>query len=245
MSRPTCLILGGASDIGRAVAHVFAEKGYNIQLAARSSDRITEDAANINLRYGVDVSCFELDVQQFEGLKDWVAQLPVLPDVAVCVVGRLGDQAEAAADPSIAADIVEANFTAPAGILGALAALFEDRGSGVLVGVSSVAGCRGRATNYVYGSAKAGFTAYLSGLRNRLAASGVHVLTVLPGFVDTAMTQDLDLPPPLTANPHQVGKAIYRATRKRLNVIYVLGRWRWIMAVIKSIPEGVFKRLSL
>lgn len=245
MSRPTCLVIGGASDIGRSVAHVFAAQGYDIQLAARSSDRLIDDAADIQLRHGIDVHRFDLDVQAMPQLHAWVKALPVLPDVAVCVVGRLGNQTDCETDPQLAAEVIEANFTGPAGILSELAYAFEERGRGALVGVSSVAGCRGRATNYVYGSAKAGFTAYLSGLRNRLVGSGVHVLTVLPGFVDTAMTSDMKLPKALTASPRQVAEAIYRASIKRRDVIYVLGRWRWVMLIIKAIPEALFKKLSL
>jgi short-subunit dehydrogenase len=120
------------------------------------------------------------------------------------------------------------------------------RGRGTIVGVSSVAGDRGRGSNYVYGAAKAGFTAFLSGLRNRFASAGVHVLTVKPGFVRTAMTDGMKLPKPITAEPQQVGDAVYRAAEiRRRNVIYVLPVWRLIMLIIVHIPELVFKKLKL
>jgi short-subunit dehydrogenase len=122
---------------------------------------------------------------------------------------------------------------------------FEARGSGTLIGISSVAGDRGRATNYAYGAAKAGFTAWLSGLRNRLAKRGVHVMTVLPGFVETRMTAGMDLPAKLTAKPAEVADAIYRGTQSGRNVIYVKPVWALIMAIIRNIPERVFKRLKL
>jgi decaprenylphospho-beta-D-erythro-pentofuranosid-2-ulose 2-reductase len=108
-----------------------------------------------------------------------------------------------------------------------------------------VAGERGRQSNYIYGSAKAGFTAYLSGLRNRLTRSGVHVVTIKPGFVDTKMTSGLKLPAPLTAQPAQVASKIVRAVDRKADVVYVLWMWRWIMLIIKCIPEGVFKKLKL
>jgi hypothetical protein len=121
----------------------------------------------------------------------------------------------------------------------------ERRGSGTIVGVSSVAGDRGRATNYVYGSAKAGFTAFLSGLRNRLAAAGVHVVTVKPGFVATRMTEGMKLPPALTAAPDEVARAVLTAVRQRRDTIYVRRIWWPMMVVIRLIPERIFKRMKL
>lgn len=144
-----------------------------------------------------------------------------------------------------AARVLRSNFEGPALLFAEIANRFETRGSGTLVGISSVAGERGRATNYVYGSAKAGYTAFLSGLRNRLAQKGVHVVTVLPGFVNTAMTAGMDLPGALTAEPGEVGRAIADAVQTRRNVIYVRPVWRVIMALIRAIPERLFKKMSL
>ena len=121
----------------------------------------------------------------------------------------------------------------------------EARGSGAIIGISSVAGDRGRASNFIYGSAKAGFTAFLSGLRNALASKGVQVLTVKPGFVATQMTAGKDLPPRLTAQPAEVARAIVSAHKKGRDVIYVKPVWRIVMLVIRTIPERVFKRLPL
>ncbi|GAA6201556.1 SDR family NAD(P)-dependent oxidoreductase [Aquicoccus sp. SU-CL01552] len=122
---------------------------------------------------------------------------------------------------------------------------FDAQDSGTLVGISSVAGERGCATNYVYGAAKAGFTAFLSGLRNRLSKRGVHVVTVLPGFVATQMTEDMDLPAKLTAEPGEVADAIVRAVERKTDVIYVRPVWRVIMMVIRCIPERMFKRMKI
>ena len=160
-------------------------------------------------------------------------------------MGALGNQAGDEHDPAAAIAVMRANFEGPATILAVLADRFEARGRGTLVGISSVAGERGRATNYIYGAAKAGFTAYLSGLRNRLAKQNVHVLTVLPGFVATRMTAGMDLPAKLTATPQAVGAAVRRAVETRRNVIYVKPIWWLVMAVIKAIPEPVFKKLKL
>jgi short-subunit dehydrogenase len=157
----------------------------------------------------------------------------------------MGKQAENERDVQAAAQVMRSNFEGPTSILAVLANRFEQRGSGTLVGISSVAGERGRATNYVYGSAKAGFTAFLSGLRNRLAKNGVHVVTVLPGFVATKMTEGMDLPTRLTAQPEEVAKAVFKAVKRTKNTIYVKSMWWMIMVIIRLIPERLFKGLNI
>jgi len=129
--------------------------------------------------------------------------------------------------------------------MGELANRFEQRGSGVLVGISSIAGDRGRGTNYTYGSAKSGFAAFLSGLRNHLWRSGVHVVTVQPGYVRTRMTDHLDLPGLLTVDPDHVANRIAVAIRRSHDVVHVRRLWRVVSLVLRSIPERLFKRMSL
>jgi decaprenylphospho-beta-D-erythro-pentofuranosid-2-ulose 2-reductase len=165
--------------------------------------------------------------------------------VVVSVIGLLGDQARAEADPDHAATIMRSNFEGPALILGLFAERFLSRGSGTIVGISSVAGDRGRASNYVYGSAKAGFSVFLSGLRNRTANRGVHVLTVKPGFVRTRMTEGKNLPRAVTAQPDEVAQAIWRGVSKQKDQIYVRPIWAVIMFIIRSLPESFFKRTSI
>ncbi len=243
--RQTALILGATSDIGRAIAQRLAEEGYALQLAARDPNQLAREVRDIELRYQVPVSPQTFDAlapRTHAALLDGVG---VLPDVAVCVVGLLGDQGESERDLDAAERVMATNYLGPARLMGDLANCFEARGSGTLVGISSVAGDRGRATNYVYGSAKAGFTAFLSGLRNRLARSGVHVLTVKPGFVRTRMTENLSLPSRLTATPDQVARAIYRAIVYHQNVIYVKPMWRLIMLTIRLLPEFFFKKCRI
>lgn len=239
------LILGARSDIGLAVAHRFAAAGHPIQLAARAPETLETDRNDIALRYGVQVTLHAFDVLDVAAVQDFVAGLHPLPQVAVCAVGLMGDQAESERDPAAATLVLRSNFEGPALAFGLIANRFETRGSGTLVGISSVAGNRGRATNYVYGSAKAGFTAWLSGLRNRLAKKGVHVLTVLPGFVATRMTEGMDLPARLTAQPAEVAEATFRAVAAGRNVIYVKPVWALIMTIISNIPESIFKRMKL
>lgn len=239
------LIIGAGSDIGRAIAHDFAAAGHPLVLTARRRDELERDAEDLRLRHGVTVETALLDILDDAAVDALAAGLEPLPDIAVCVVGLLGDQAVSAGDPAAAELVLRSNFNGPARLLALLANRFEERGSGTLVGISSVAGDRGRATNYVYGAAKAGFTAFLSGLRNRLAAKGVHVVTVKPGFVDTRMTAGMDLPKRLTAQPAEVAAAVRRACTRRSDVIYVRPVWRLVMAIIRAIPEAVFKRMRI
>ena len=245
MSAAPVLIIGATSDIGRAVARAYAQAGRSLILAARQPDRLARDVEDLKLRHGAAVRAIGLDVLDAASFGPLLDGLDELPATVVCLVGVLGDQAHAAAEPAMAELIMRSNYLGPALLLGEIANRMELRGSGAIIGVSSVAGDRGRASNYLYGSAKAGFTAFLSGLRNRLARRGVHVVTVKPGFVDTRMTQGMKLPPLLTAQPDEVAAAILAAETRRRDTIYVRPVWRLIMTIIRLIPERVFKRLSL
>jgi decaprenylphospho-beta-D-erythro-pentofuranosid-2-ulose 2-reductase len=245
MTKPPILILGARSDIGKAVAHKFAALGHPIQLAVRNIETLAAEKTDMELRHNVPVSLHEFDALATDTHEAFVANLPDLPRVAICAVGLMGQQDENESDIEAAARVMRSNYEGPASILAVLANRFERRGSGTLVGISSVAGERGRATNYVYGSAKAGFTAFLSGLRNRLAKQGVHVVTVLPGFVATQMTEGMDLPARLTAQPSEVADAIACAVERKKDVIYVRPIWRLIMTIIRSIPERIFKVMKI
>ena len=163
----------------------------------------------------------------------------------ISAVGYLGDQARAQSDFDEARTIMDTNYTGVVSLFNIIANDFEHRRSGFMIGISSVAGDRGRKSNYFYGSAKAALTAYLSGLRNRLHDAQVHVLTVKPGFVATKMTEGMDLPEKLTAQPEEVAKDIYKAQQKNKNVLYTKWIWRWVMLVIRTIPEWKFKGMDL
>jgi len=245
MTMPPVLILGARSDIGKAAAHKFAALGHPVQLAGRNAFSLEADKTDMELRHRVPVSLHEFDALATDTHEAFVANLPELPQIAVCAVGLMGRQAEHEREIAAAARVMRSNYEAPASILALLANRFEERGSGTIVGISSVAGDRGRATNYVYGSAKAGFTAFLSGLRNRLAKRGVHVVTVLPGFVATQMTEGMDLPAKLTAEPNEVADAIARAVERKKDVIYVRPIWRLIMLIIRNTPERIFKVMKI
>ena len=243
----TLLLIGATSGIGRAAALTYAKAGWSVLLAARNVRAAEREADDIRTRTGADVGVHGLDILASDSFHSFIEDLPELPDTVLCVVGELGEQGKAERDIAHASMVMRTNFEGPALLLGLIAERFASRGRGTIIGVSSVAGDRGRGSNYIYGAAKAGLTAFLSGLRNRLAAAGVRVITVKPGFVRTSMTSGMKLPPMLTAEPEEVAKTIYAAaeTGKGRDVLYVRRLWQPIMFAIRSIPEPIFKRLSL
>ncbi len=242
---PYVLILGAGSDVAVACAQEFASHKFDLYLAGRDRASLEARASDLQIRYAITARVVPFDALDFDSHPTIYGSLDPKPEVTICVFGLLGDQMKAQENWSHARKIVDSNYTGAVSILNVIAADYEKSKRGTIVGISSVAGERGRQSNYIYGSAKAGFTAYLSGLRNRLAKTGVHVLTVKPGFINTKMTEGLKLPKPITAQPEQLGKAIYNAVKKRKNVIYVLPSWRLIMLIIRNIPEGIFKKLKL
>ena len=236
------LILGARSDIGRALARAYAARGCDVILAARGDGEA--DRRDLELRGNTEARFVSFDVTD-GAPDDFFDRIGTVPGTVVMVVGLLGDQTRSAAQDDTAALVMETNYSGPARYLLAAARRMAGRADACIIGVSSVAGERGRGSNFIYGSAKAGLTAFLSGLRNAHAAGGLHVMTVKPGFVRTQMTAGMPLPAPLTASPEQVADAVVHAHERRRDSIYVLGRWRLIMAIIRAIPEGLFKKLSL
>lgn len=242
---PLALIVGATSDIARAVALRWAAMGWSLILAGRDMALLERDAEDLRLRHGVSVATRRIDALDTASFPTFVAGLPGLPDVVVCLVGALEDQRRAEADGAVAERMMRGNFIGPALLLGEIAHRMAARGSGVVIGVSSVAGDRGRAANYVYGSAKAGFSAFLSGLRARMSRCGVRVVTIKPGFVRTRMTEGMTLPRFLTAEADEVARVIADAPTRGREVVYAPGIWRLVMFVIRALPETLFKRLRL
>lgn len=242
---PTVLILGAASDMAVAIAKEYATHGYRILLAARNCERLSPLVSDLMIRKQAEVSAHEFNAADFENHSAFYQSLPTAPDVTICVFGYLGKQEIAEQRWEETERIIHTNYTGAVSILNVVAADYTNKKRGCIIGISSVAGERGRQSNFIYGSAKAGFTAYLSGLRNRLYQYGVHVATIQPGFVYTKMTENLKLPPMLTAHPEQVAKAVYKAGERKKNIVYTKWFWKWIMLIIKTIPEPVFKKMKL
>jgi short-subunit dehydrogenase len=239
---PSILIVGATSDIAKAAATIFGKNGWDLVLAARDAERLQTVAMDLEVRLNKKVPFHQYDVLDgAKRLKLWDS-LPQKPSAVLMAVGLLGDQTLATRDPDYADMITDVNYKALIPIITQASQYYEEMGSGAIIGISSVAGERGRASNYVYGAAKAAFTAYLSGLRNRLFKKGVKVLTVKPGYVKTSMTAGLKIPKSLTATPEEVARDIYEALRKNKSVVYSKWYWRFIMWFVRALPECIFKR---
>jgi len=239
------LILGATSDMALAIGRKFGSKGFSLTLAARNVKKLKAIQSDLQIRYRVAVHIAHFDALEVSSHAAFYAALPEKPDIVFCVFGLLGDHLKAESDWQTCEQILVSNFVGAVSILNVVANDMQERKTGIIVGISSVAGERGRQSNYFYGSAKAGFTTYLSGLRNRLAKFGVHVVTVKPGFVRTKMTDHVKTPDSLTSDPKKVADDVYQAVMKKRNVIYTKWIWRPIMYLIKTIPEPIFKNLRL
>ena len=239
------LIIGAKSDIAKAVAREYAKNGYDLYLAVRDIQELEEFTKDLITRTQRDVNLIELDILDYESHQSFYDNLKDKPLGVVSAVGYLGDQDKAQSDFNEAEKIMATNYTGVVSIFNIIADDFEKRRSGFMVGISSVAGDRGRKSNYIYGSAKSALTTYLSGLRNRLYDAQVNVLTVKPGFVATKMTEGMDLPEKLTAQPEEVAEDIFTAQQKGKSILYTKWMWRWVMLIIKNIPEFMFKKMSI
>jgi decaprenylphospho-beta-D-erythro-pentofuranosid-2-ulose 2-reductase len=240
------LVLGANSDMARAIAARFARgEGADLYLASRDMAMLAKRARDLEIRYQVRAQPLFFEATDYASHPEFYHRLDPKPDGVLVAFGHLGSQEQAQADFQAARKVIDINFTAVVSILEIVAADFQTRRQGLIIGLSSVAGERGRQSNYVYGAAKGAFTVYLSGLRQRLSKHRVRVLTVLPGFVATKMTQSVDMPEKLTAAPEEVADDVYRAYHKGQDVVYSRWYWRWIMRIIKVMPEKIFKRLSL
>ncbi|MDQ1256833.1 MAG: decaprenylphospho-beta-D-erythro-pentofuranosid-2-ulose 2-reductase [Candidatus Hydrogenedentes bacterium] len=243
------VVLGACSSVARAIAGHFAADGYAVLLGDPDAEEMGYAAANLRVRHGVSVHTLPFDALAFESHAAFLdacrSALGGLPETLVVCFGFMADQTATQSDFALVRRTLDLNLTGVISVVNVFADAFEARKSGSICVLSSVAGDRGRKTNYTYGAAKAGLTAYLSGLRNRLHAAHVQVTTVKPGFMDTQMTFGMNLPGPLVASPSQAGAAIYRAIRKRRNVVYVRWFWRYIMLIIRHIPEWQFKKMSI
>jgi decaprenylphospho-beta-D-erythro-pentofuranosid-2-ulose 2-reductase len=247
MNLSKVMIVGATSAIAHETAKCFAADGAALFLVGRNTDRLATVADDLKVRGAKRVESYVLDMANLdkhaEMFNAGVTALDGLDGLLVAH-GTLGDQKAAEQSVEVTLNELTTNFTSIASILTIAANYFEPQGTGCIAAISSVAGDRGRASNYVYGSAKAAQNAFLSGLRGRLYHAGVAVLTVKPGFVDTPMTAHLKKNP-LYANPTSVGTAIYKGMKSGQDVLYTPWFWRYIMFILTHVPEFVFKRMKL
>ncbi len=238
------LIVGATSGIAIACARLWAAAGDVLVLVARDPQKLDQVAADLRVRGAATV-----ETQLMDGT-DLTAHAAMLDaagaiDVALIAYGTLPDQKLCEQDALAAAQALTTNATSVVVLATAIIERMERQDRGTLAVISSVAGDRGRASNYVYGAAKAAVTTFCDGARARLFKSGIHVMTIKPGFVDTPMTKDAALPRALVASPEQVARRIVKGIDRKAAVLYVPGWWRWIMLIIRLLPEPIFKRLKL
>jgi len=241
------LIVGATSAIAHETAKLMAKDGAELFLVGRTADKLQAVQDDLKARGAKRVESLVLDINDFsrhQELVDKALQSLGGLDTVLIAHGTLPDQR--AIEQDVAATILEFNnnCTSAISLLTILANYFEKQKRGVIGVISSVAGDRGRQSNYVYGAAKGGLNVFLQGLRNRLAASRVAVVTIKPGFVDTPMTAHLKKGP-LFASAEKVGGDVYKAMKKGQNVLYTPWFWQGIMLIIKSVPEAIFKKLKL
>jgi short-subunit dehydrogenase len=240
------LILGATSPIARALALKFAYDGARLYLAARDAGEAQRVAEDVCFRAGVGTLSGTFDAVDFASHDEFIRhaanELGGLDGVVVCF-GTLGDEEAAQTDPDAAIATIHQNFTGAVSLITLAARHLEQQRSGFIIVLGSVAGDRGRARNYVYGSAKGALAIFAQGLRGRLAKSNVHVMTVKLGTVDTRMTWGRE-GALLAIQPARAADSIYAAFRKRNEVVYVPWFWRVIMTVIRLIPERLFKRVK-
>jgi decaprenylphospho-beta-D-erythro-pentofuranosid-2-ulose 2-reductase len=241
------LIIGATSAIAGETAKAYAGRGARLFLTGRNSARLSSLRDDLLVRGAAQVETAELDVTHIAGhravIDSAIASLGEL-DIALIAHGTLPDQTRCQKEVGETLEAIQVNFTATVALLTLLANYFETQRRGCIAVIGSVAGDRGRQSNYVYGAAKGGLDRFLQGLRNRLYRSGVSVVTIKPGFVETPMTSG-KAKNPLFASAQYVGRRIERAIEHRSNVVYIPWYWRPIMAMVRWVPESIFKRLQL
>lgn len=250
MSKQTALILGANSDIAKNLIYLFAENNFNLILTARNLESLEIIKKDIEIKYDVYIQIIKLDILETSEHQSFYNFIGLTPDVVVDAIGLLGDQQESFKNFNHAKNIIDTNLTAQISILDIIAndmmkqnAKSQNAKNYSIIGISSVAGDRGKPDNYTYGAAKAGFTVYLSGLRAALKKYNINVLTVKPGVVATKMTDHLSFPSLITAEPEKVANSIFKAYKKNKYLLYTPRYWQVIMGIIKVLPEWLFVKV--
>ena len=241
------VILGATSAIAEQVTRLYAKPDQHILLVARNQDALSIVANDLLVRGTGKVDTLTYDFSNLENIEKLVEDIAVVMgriDLLFVAYGTLPNQSECEVSIELTQSEINLNYLSVVSVLTGLSQVMVKQGAGTIAVISSVAGDRGRKSNYINGTVKGALTIYLQGLRNALSDKGVHVLTIKPGFVDTPMTRDFSKGI-LWAKPEKIAKDIYKGIKKRKDVIYTPWFWRWIMLIIKSIPERIFKKMNL
>lgn len=242
------LIIGATSAIAGACARKWAAQGARFFLVARNQEKLAQIAADLRVRGAIDIYTYLVDVTEFDAqpamLNAAIAALGQI-DIALIAYGTLPNQETCMADPALAVREFTNNGTSVISLLTLITTQLESQHCGTLAVISSVAGDRGRPSNYLYGSAKAAVSTFCEGLRARLYKVGVHVIDIRPGFVDTPMTRGLVLPRFLVVKPEAIAQRVVSGIERKVDVLYAPAFWALIMLIIRLVPQAAFKRLKL
>ncbi len=237
------LIFGATSDVAQELATQYVKKGDEVSLLGIDTVSLQPFQSDLQIRYNGKINLIEFDI--LKSPDQTLLKLIQNSDVSIMLIGYLGDQDKAEQNEDELLRIINLNYSKVIEVINQIQRIYVTKKQGVIAGISSVAGDRGKQSNYAYGSAKAGLSVYLDGLRNRLYPQGVHVVTIKPGFMATKMTQHMSLPKVLTASPQAAAKQIIQAVRTKKNKVYILPVWRYISLVLQMVPDSIFKKLRM
>ena len=234
------LIIGSSNKVSSALIDLYARQGFNLILTWNKNELDNESINKIKDRYRIDVKSVKLDLMDFNSHKPLCDSIAEDLIGVITTAGYYPDPVRAMENSEEAIKCISVNYLGLCSMINIISNIFENRKKGFIVGISSVSGERGRQKNYIYGSSKSGFTTYLSGLRNRLHSSGVHVMTVIPGYIRETGEDKY-----LSSTPDYLAKSIFTSQQKRRDVIYVKWYWKYILFIVNIIPEFIFKRTNI
>ena len=239
------LIIGGNSDIGFEIAKEFYKNNNNnLYLTTQPNKKITKDINQLK-NHKNRLKLIKFDLLEFNNHKKFYNALDPKPDLVICSAGMFLNSEQILSNFELKEKMINTNFTGYASILDIIIDDFKRKNNGCIIGISSVAGDRGRASNYMYGSTKSAFSSYLSGLRNSLKKFNINIITIKPGFVKTKMTNNIKMNKYLTATPEKVAKDVHKAWKRKRDIVYTPWYWKYIIIIIKIIPEKIFKKMNL
>lgn len=239
------LIFGATSDIARELAKQYLQQQHEVTLLGIDIENLGPLKSDLEIRFGAKCNIVEFNILKYRSPNESLSAIIQNSDITIMLIGYLGDQDTSDANDEELMRIINLNYAKVVEVINEIQRIYTAKGSGTIAGISSVAGDRGKQSNFAYGSAKAGLSVYLDGLRNRLYSKGVHVVTIKPGFMATKMTEHMNLPKLLTASPPTAANQIVRAIRTKKNTVYINPIWRYISIILQLIPDAIFKKLRM